>query len=364
MSRYAKSSRVDATVLLWIVGSFVFCLAFLLGMDHPQATAAPAPLPDEAPSDTIGAIEGDSIAVQGPMTVQVVNGLVKTILRSGSDIRVKSGRAQIHLVEGGRIVICGPAHLTILKSGGSLTLALESGTVHAFLTHGPALTVYTAQIQAQPLAIGDGAQDSLVGFDTPGAMCIRARNGAIRLEQQLTGQSLVVPQGGNVMVTNGQLDGVRTSTGHCSCDLEMAKIAPSRMENETSMIASAKDAKPKSPSATDSEPPPAPAVASDQPIYQVFMPPLRYDASAKIQDVPDPRLIVLVRHVRVRPTLIYEAQVEGDPVVAENTSPEAIAVPRPKTEKNQVPKPANSQAGASMVDRVKSFFRSLWSRSS
>jgi hypothetical protein len=360
---YANSSRRGAVLLLWITGSFLFCLAFLAAMNRAEAAAARAPLPDETPSDTIGAIEGNAIAVQGPMSVQVVNGLVKTILRSGSDIRVKSGRAQINLVEGGRIVICGPAHLTILKSGGSLTLALESGTVHAFLSHGPALTVYTAQIQAQPVAIGDGAQDSLVGFDTPGAMCVRAKNGAIRLEQQLTGQSVVVPQGGDVMVINGQLDGVRAGTGHCSCDLEIAKIAPPHMDNETAMIA-AKDNKPKPPTATGSETPLAPVISSDQPIYHVFMPPLRYDASAKIQDVPDPRLIILVRHVRVRPTLIFEARVEGNPVVAENPPPQVLAAPRAKTEKSESSKLANSQASASMVNRVKSFFRRLWSRSS
>jgi hypothetical protein len=200
---------------------------------HPAAFAAAAPLPDEVPSDTIGSIVGDSISVQGPMTVQVVNGTVKTILRSGSDIHVKSGRARIDLVEGGRIVICGPAHLTILKSGGALTVALESGTVHAYVNHGPALTVYTPEIQAQPIAIGEGAQDALVGFDTPRSMCIRAKSGAVRLEQQLTGQSLLVPEGGDVLLTNGQLDGVRVSSGRCTCELEEeAKIAPPHFEQE------------------------------------------------------------------------------------------------------------------------------------
>jgi hypothetical protein len=362
--RSAKSSRPGAAILLWIAGGFVFCFLFLLGMDYPQAVAASTPFPDEAPSETIGSIEGDAISVQGPMTVQVVNGLVKTILRSGSDIRVKSGRAQINLVEGGRIVICGPAHLTILKSGRALTVALESGTVHSFITHGPALTVYTAQIQAQPLAIGDGAQDSLVGFDTPGAMCVRAKNGAIRLEQQLTGQSLVVPQGGDVTVTNGQLDGVRAGTGHCSCDLEIATIAPPHMESESALIASAKDAKPNPPAVKNGKPTPAPDVASDQPIYHVFMPPLRYDASAKIQDVPDPRLIVLVRQVRVRPTLIFEAQVEGDPVVAENTSPQIPAAQPANAGQSRSSKSATPQANNSVMDRVKSFFRRLWNRSS
>src|SRR5271170_7156875 len=104
--------------------------------DTASATA-PAP-------DTIGVIEGEAIAVSGPMSVEVVHGQVKTVLRSGSDVRVKSGTAQIALVEGGVINICGPAHLSILKTSGALTVALETGTIHTHISHEVLLTVYTA----------------------------------------------------------------------------------------------------------------------------------------------------------------------------------------------------------------------------
>ena len=84
--------------------------------------------------------------------------------------------------------------------------------------------MYTPQIQAQPVAIGDGAQDTVVGFDASGAMCIRANRGALRLEQQLTGQSILVPQGGDVFLANGQIDSLRTgSGGQCSCELQLAE---------------------------------------------------------------------------------------------------------------------------------------------
>ena len=62
-------------------------------------------LPDEPPSDAVGAIDGDAIAVTGPMSVDVVHGQVKTVLRSGSDVRVKTGQARIELVEGGNLTI-------------------------------------------------------------------------------------------------------------------------------------------------------------------------------------------------------------------------------------------------------------------
>jgi hypothetical protein len=100
-----------------------------------------ADAPDKPAGDSVGTIEGDAIALQGPMSVQVVRGQVKTMLHSGSDIRVKSGQARIDLVEGGTIAICGPAHVSLLKSGGSLTIALDSGVVHVHIDSALNVTV-------------------------------------------------------------------------------------------------------------------------------------------------------------------------------------------------------------------------------
>jgi len=146
--------------------------------------AATAARPDEPPPDSVGIIDGEAISVSGPMSVEVVRGQVKTVLRSGSDVRVKSGAARIDLVEGGQISICGPAHLSVLKSGGSLTIALDTGTIHVHIERDLPLTVYTPQIQAQSVATGEAPRDLLVCFNTPGAMCFRANRGAVRVEPQ------------------------------------------------------------------------------------------------------------------------------------------------------------------------------------
>src|SRR5256885_4637073 len=50
--------------------------------------------PDESSSDSVGVIDGEAISVTGPMSVEVVHGRVKTVLRSGSEVRVKSGTAR------------------------------------------------------------------------------------------------------------------------------------------------------------------------------------------------------------------------------------------------------------------------------
>ncbi len=335
---------------LWRFATILFVVGFPTGsVDRLWAGQPDNPLL----TDAVGSIEGEAISVQGPMSVETTNGQVKTLLRSGSEVQVKSGQAHIDLVEGGNITICGPAHFSVLKSGGALTIALESGTIHAHIDGQPTLMVYTAQIQAHPIAIGDGPQDILVGLDAAGSMCIRAGTGAVRIEQQLTGQSLLVPQGGDVSLTNGQLESLRNTAGRCGCELQVTTI-PSGVATEISGLASSEELKRKAAEAKPAANPPAPA-ENEEPIYQVFMPPLRYDANSKVQKDYDPNLIILVRRARVRPTLIFQGKVEGDPVVAQ------AAPPPLNPQKTEM---AKRTAEASTWDRVRTFFHKIWSPSS
>jgi len=324
--------------------------------------ALASPHPQEPQGEIVGTIEGPAIAVKGPMSVQVVGNEVKTLLRSGADVRVKSGRARIDLTGGGSIAVCGPAHISLLKAANGLTIALDSGTIHAHIDGNLALSVFTAQILAKTIAIGEGSRDVLVGFDTPGLMCVRASRGAVRLEEQFGSQSVVVPQGSDVVLANGQLEGMRTNSALCACESNVRETAAVTGAPEISTLATTEEVK-RSMAAQSPSAKPAPALASQpkasvEPTYQVFMPPLRYDASQAVQEEPDPNLIVLVRRVRVRPTLIFESRVIGDPVAPQTTTVASAAKAQ-----SPLPKPS-SPAGASLFDRVKSFLRSLWTRSS
>ena len=84
------------------------------------------------------------------------------------------------------------------------------------------------------------------------------------------------------------------------------------------------------------------------------MPPLHYDANSKKPEEFDPNLIILVRRVRVRPTVIFQGKVEGDPVVAQSATPPAAA----KTDATK------SKAEETTWNRVRTYFRKLWSPSS
>jgi hypothetical protein len=325
----------------------MFCLTLI---------ASSATHSDEPSSDSVGVIDGDAITVNGPMNVEVVHGQTKTVLRSGSDIRVKSGSARIDLVEGGQISICGPAHLSVLKSGGSLTVALDTGTIHLHVENELALTIYTPQLQAQTISIGGGARDVLAGFDSAGAMCIRAIRGAVRLEHQLTGKTVLVPQTADILVTDGQFESMASGAGRCSCELQVAKATPpppeiSRLATTDEIRAETLVTKPNAS--------PAPAEipgAVQEPIYTVLMPPLVYNANSKVQPDYDPKTIILIRRVRVRSTLTFRGRVEGETVAtAKPPSP-----PAPTTTPAKSAPPAND----SLSDRVRKFVHKLWSSGS
>jgi hypothetical protein len=68
---------------------------------------------------------------------------------------------------------------------------------------------------------------------------------------------------------------------------------------------------------------------------------------------------VLVRRVRVRPTLIFQSRVEGDPVPS---GPTAGSVAKSQSQ-TAVPKSAEP-ATASVLDRVKNFIKNLWTPTS
>ena len=346
MRRDSQNGLKPPRRVLFAAGGMLCCAAAVVALAAPSRLGPPS-WTDEPPSDAVGAIDGNSIAVEGPLKVEVVSEEVRTILLSGGDVRVKSGGARVDLSEGGQLSICGPAHFSVLKSGGALTVALDSGTIHARIEGAPALTIYTPQIQARPVAIGGDAQDLLVGLGAAGAMCVRANSGAVRIEQQLTGQSVLLPQGANVQLLNGQIDSLQASGGRCSCELQAGPPEISRLASRDEVRAA--------------KPPAEKAAAKEEPIYQVFMPPLAFQASAAVQPEPDPRLILLVRRVRVRPTLIFQGRVEGEAVASAAVAPPPATAPGAAGIAPQKNAPA---AGYSVVDRVRSLLHRIWPRSS
>lgn len=183
-----------------------------------EAMAAQNP-PGAAGQVVVGRLSGDDVSVNGAVTLESKNGRTTAMLASGSDVKLQSGQAKIDLAEGGDVILCGPAHLSIVKSGAALTIALDYGQVHLQVGSKTDITIYTPLWIAKPVSVGDRDRDLTVGIDQKGELCITASSGAMRIEQQLTAESLVVPQGGDIRIEGDDLRALRSGTRACSCEL-------------------------------------------------------------------------------------------------------------------------------------------------
>jgi hypothetical protein len=192
----------------WTKSSFkLFACALLVVL--AAALLANARFPDQDPPAVVARIEGDDLAVTTAYNGQIEINHGPTAVASGSDVTVHSGGALLMLNSGGEISICGPAHFTLHKTADAITLALDYGRVHPSLDTSQTFTIYTPLVVATPIAISGTRRDSTLGLDQSGEMCILADRGAMRVEPQFAGQSLIVPQGGIANLSGGQIESLK-----------------------------------------------------------------------------------------------------------------------------------------------------------
>jgi hypothetical protein len=251
----------------------------------------------------IGQISGDEMTVTGAANFTTSNGRSAGLLSNGSEITLPFGQAKIELADGGEIDICAPAHFTLLKAGGAITIALDYGRVHAQLDSDVPLTIYTPLIVATPVAIGEGRRDITIGLDQKDVMCALAQGGAARIQQQFSGQAILLPQGGELNLTSGQLDGAQMGSGGCQCELPVAHDAgPGQLDLRAPIRPIAP---PNSPAAM---PPISPSDLANEGVeMRVDMPPLAFSSSGPAPPPgADPQTMLLVREIRVQPGVVYQ----------------------------------------------------------
>jgi hypothetical protein len=297
----------------------------------------------------VGRIEGDDLEVKTVTNAGVEIDAGPTVVASGSDVTVRSGHALLLLDAGGEISICGPAHFTLVKSTGAITLALDYGRVHPSLDSPETFTIYTPSVVATPVAIAGARRDATLGLGQDGEMCILTARGAMRVEPQFAGQSLIVPQGGVVNFSGGQIESLRSDASSCSCDFPRARMEPPRPSpsRDIGVLSHPLQPDPNKPDA------PTPPALSQEPVYTVIMPPLSFDASSPVPPPdPSPETILLVREIRMRPAVVFHGHVNPAPVQAALIVPAALPPPTPVAEHQ-----ANLQP--SLLSRVRNFFQKL-----
>jgi hypothetical protein len=271
--------------------------------------------------ELVGRVEGHDFIVENSIGEPVPAGEPAEHLSSGNRLVVRSGQARIILEGGGDILICGAAQLELLKAQGAITIALDHGTLRVHVKKSDPVSVFTPLVLATTVAIGGGERDVTVGLETTGEMCIRAKSGAVRVGQQLSGESLIVPQFGGLTLSGGQINAVSASAPGCTCEADAIKLSPPRpnpVQQPLDANVAVGDPMPHFgkeliaaplPQAQMSESVAAPAL--NPPPVMMIMPPLMFDA-ADPDEPSDAALqtIALARSVRVREDTIIHGTVE------------------------------------------------------
>ena len=327
--------RRYASGLVRILVAFVCVQPALLHAQDPVAGA-------------IAQVVGDDISIEGGASASVgaPNGGPVSIF-NGSVVTVHTGKAKLTFASGGDVDICGPAKITLLQSAGSITLALSIGRIHLELPAGSPVRVFTPTIVATPIDIGGAARDITLGLDLNDSLCVLATSGALRLEQQFTGEGLIVPQAGDFLIASGKLVPTAGVSGNCDCAGMHAKSAPPpniplmgvsssaqlQMPDAAPAQPAPADAKPDAPPVAEpnvqlrvlakedeihpspqpqknAAPPPPPPTA--MPIYKIVMPPLGFSATSP-SPPEDPSLdaVLLVRTVHVEPEYEFTGHVDA-----------------------------------------------------
>lgn len=224
---HISDRRFCAAVVVRLVGVLAFAV-FLLASSWCVALA------QNLSTQPIGQIEGADLTVDTgrPAGVTTADSPPSMYVSNGSTVTVHSGKARLALDGGGVLDICGPATFTLLSSGGEITIALNFGRLHVRLPAHTSLKIFSPTIIATPIDIDGGSRDVTVGLDINDSLCVLATSGAIQLEQQFTGEKLIVPQAGQFFLDGGQLLPVAGKSGSCGCtpmDSHSVPRAPSSL---------------------------------------------------------------------------------------------------------------------------------------
>jgi hypothetical protein len=317
----------------------------------------------EVPPTTVGRIEGNDISVEGGTAAGRSGAIVapSIFVANGSIITVHSGQARLTLATGGEVDICGPAKLTLLKSGSAITLGLNFGRLRVQPPAAADLRIFAPTIIATPVDISGGPRDATVGLNLDDSLCVLATSGAIQLEHQFTGERLTVPQAGEFFISAAKLLPVAGAPGNCQCASiagqprtqpqplppaipEMPVPRPPQTtqmpppsqpsaaqaeqpEPNAELLAHARPALPVTPPEKNeaSAAPPAPI-----PVYTVLVPPLTFSASSPVPP-PDPGadIFLLVREAHVEPEWQFRGHVESPGLAPSITRALGLGSPAP-----------------------------------
>ena len=329
-----QMTEQHACTIRKLLESLLFCGALLLCCTF--STARPwAQTPSGA--DILGQIIGDDISVFGLSHAVAAGDSHALEFIGGDTVVVHSGKGRVDFVGGGELDVCGPAKFTVLSSGQALTVALSFGRVHLRFDAYRPIVIYAPTLIATPIPLGDRPRDATIGLTDTGAMCVLATHGAVRLQNQLSGETAIVPQPSEVFVPSSSFATLSSAAGQCRCEFDepSAKLVPPAIVTsppvQTATVSPARSTTPPaSPSQVAASQPPSPIVPDNskaqsappsatsqaqsptpQQTLKITLPPVGYDAESATE-TPEPlsvATLIMAQQASVQPEWIFHGTV-------------------------------------------------------
>jgi hypothetical protein len=324
-----------------LLESLLFCGVLLLCCTFSIARAQ-AQRPNGV--DILGQIIGDDISVFGPSHAVAVGDSHALEFIGGDTVVVHSGKGRVDFVGGGELDVCGPAKFTVLSSGQALTVALSFGRVHLRFDAYRPIVIYAPTLIATPIPLGDRPRDATIGLTDTGAMCVLATRGAVRLQNQLSGETAIVPQPSEVFAPTSSFATLPSAAGQCRCEFDEPRakfVPPAIVTSPPVQTGTASPARSTMPPASASQvaasqpppppPPPMPPIVPDnsktqsapssapseaqsaatQQALKITLPPVGYDAKSATE-TPEPlsvAMLILAQQASVQPEWIFHGTV-------------------------------------------------------
>ncbi len=328
-------------------------ILIFLGLNAGIRAQSPA-----APASILGQVLGDDVSVIGASHLTAGEAGRAIEFSSGGTIVVFSGKARVEFTGGGELDVCGPAKFTVLSSGEALTVALSFGRVRIRFDAVRPIAIYMPLVIAKPIPLGDQPRDATVGLTNTGTMCVLAARGAIRLQNQLSSESAIVPQPSEVFVPGSSFASLPPAVGQCDCDFDEPVAQQSAPQDAAPAVANPiprdKTAQPfDNPTSASQTPlntapaskPAPPLVISNQPSTPTTLPPIAYDAKSATE-TPEPisvATLLLAQQTVVQPAWIFHGTVVD-----------------PRAERNEVLKEASAAQNSTAQPKPKK--RGFWSK--
>lgn len=304
-----------------------------------------------APASILGQVLGDDVSVIGAAHVVPGESGRAIEFTSGDTIIAFSGKARVEFAGGGELDVCGPAKFTVLSSGEALTVALSFGRVRVRFDALRPIAIYMPLVIATPIPLGENPRDATVGLTNSGTICVLAASGAIRLQNQLSGESTIVPQPSEVFVPGSSFASLPPAVGQCDCDFDEPAAQQLAPQDTAPVVANSipreETAQPFDNPASASQTPPnaapvskpaPPLVISNQPAATASLPPIASDTKSATE-TPEPisvATLMLAQRTVVQSEWIFHGTVvdpraeRAEALKEASAAQDSTAQPKPK----------------------------------